>query len=114
VSRIEYFKLEIFVPATHLDVIQEALHEIGVGKIGLYDHCFAVTSMTGMFRPLDGSTPYSGTPGQVSRMLEFKLETRCPKPLVQAALDAIRRIHPYEHPLVDVIPLANHEFDTIM
>jgi hypothetical protein len=68
--------------------------------------------MTGMFRPLDGSSPYSGAPGQVSRMLEFKLETRCPRPLVQAALDAVRRVHPYEQPVVDVIPLMNHEFDT--
>lgn len=113
-SRTEYFKLEIFVPATHLEAVQDALHEVGVGRIGLYDHCFAVTSAHGMFRPLEGSTPFSGTPGQIARMLEFKLETRCPRSLIQAALDAIRRVHPYEQPVVDVIPLMNHEFDTDM
>jgi hypothetical protein len=44
-------KLEIFVPQDHVMKLADALSEIGVGVIGNYDHCVALTPVRGFFRP---------------------------------------------------------------
>ncbi|MFZ3516663.1 hypothetical protein LC147_26710 [Vibrio harveyi] len=41
---------------------------------------------------------------------EVRLDVRCQESLVQAALDAIRAIHPYEEPVINILPLYNHKF----
>ena len=35
----KYCKLEIFLPPTHLEVVQKALQEVDAGHIGNYDSC---------------------------------------------------------------------------
>lgn len=35
----EYCKLEIFLPPSHLEVLQKALQEVDAGHIGNYDSC---------------------------------------------------------------------------
>ena len=40
-------KLEIFVPESHVTQVRDALAGIGVGVIGNYDHCFAVSQVQG-------------------------------------------------------------------
>jgi hypothetical protein len=44
-------------------------------------------------------------------MTEAKVEVNCKRELVNEAMRVIRRVHPYEEPLVNIIPLANHLFD---
>jgi hypothetical protein len=105
------FKLEIFIPATHVDVLREALAEAEAGRIGNYDHCCSVMDVRGYWRPLDGAKPYQGQIGQVETGEECKVEVNCPRELVQDVLKAIRRVHPYEEPLINVIPLANSMFE---
>ncbi|MBW7920029.1 MAG: cytochrome C biogenesis protein [Anaerolineales bacterium] len=103
-------KLEIFVPQDHARKLADALSEIGVGVIGNYDHCVAMTQVTGYFRPLEGANPYSGKVGEIKVVMEYKLEVNCKRELVKEAMQVIRRVHPYEEPLVNVVPLANHLF----
>lgn len=103
-------KLEIFVPQDHAMKLADALSEIGVGVIGNYDHCVAMTQVTGYFRPLEGANPYSGKVGEIKVVMEYKLEVNCKRELVKEAMQVIRRVHPYEEPLINVIPLANHLF----
>lgn len=50
----KYCKLEIFLPPTHLEVVQKALQEVDAGHIGNYDSCMSVSPVTGYWRPLDG------------------------------------------------------------
>lgn len=38
----KYCKLEIFLPPTHLEVVQKALQEVDAGHIGNYDSCMSV------------------------------------------------------------------------
>ena len=103
-------KLEIFVPQDHAMKLADALSEIGVGVIGNYDHCVALTAVRGFFRPMEGANPFEGIVGQISEVAEYKMEVNCKRELVKQAIKTIRSVHPYEEPLINVIPLANHLF----
>lgn len=91
------FKLEIFIPEQFVISLRDELAKVGAGRIGKYDHCLAYTLVKGYWRPLEGSNPFDGEIGQISEGME-------------AALEAIRRIHPYDEPLINIIPLANQLF----
>lgn len=103
-------KLEIFVPQDHALTLRDELAKIGVGVMGNYDHCVALTPIRGFFRPMKGANPFEGEVGTISEVAEYKLEVNCKSDLVSEALKLIRRVHPYEEPLVNIIPLANHLF----
>lgn len=103
-------KLEIFVPQEHALRLRDELAKIGVGMIGNYDHCVALTAVRGFFRPLPGSNPTEGEVGKVNEVAECKLEVNCRRELVKEAIKVIRSVYPYEEPLIHVIPLANHLF----
>ena len=104
-------KLEIFVPQEYALKIRDQLAKIGVGRIGDYNHCVAITTVQGYFRPLPGANPFNGEIGRIQEVAEAKVEVNCKRELVSEAINVIRRVHPYEEPLVNVIPLANHLFD---
>jgi hypothetical protein len=107
----EEVKLEIFVPQEYALKIRDQLARIGVGRIGDYDHCVAITPVQGYFRPLEGANPFQGEIGRIQETTEAKVEVNCKRELVNEAINIIRRVHPYEEPLVNVIPLANHLFE---
>ena len=105
-----HVKLEIFAPREYAVKLRDELAKIGVGVIGQYDHCFAMTQVTGYFRPLEGANPFDGKVGEIKVTTEYKLEVNCKRELVNEARKTIKGIHPYEEPLINVIPLANHLF----
>jgi hypothetical protein len=104
-------KLEIFVPREYALRLRDALAKIGVGRVGNYDHCLAISQVQGYYRPLPGAEPFEGKIEKISETVEQKIEVNCKRELVNEAIKVIRKIHPYEEPLVNVIPLANHLFD---
>ncbi|CAG0996695.1 GTP cyclohydrolase 1 type 2 [Anaerolineales bacterium] len=104
-------KLEIFVPQEYALKIRDELARIGVGRIGNYDHCMAMYPVQGSYRPLEGANPFEGKVDIVSEGTEYKMEINCRRELVEEAIKVIKRNHPYEEPLINVIPLANHLFE---
>lgn len=104
-------KIEFFVPAEFVEALRDELNRVGVGRIGNYDHCLSFSTVKGYWRPLEGANPYQGQIGEISQGSECKVEVNCRRELVNAALGVIRRIHPYDEPLINIIPLANHLFD---
>ena len=104
----EEVKIEIFVPEQYVETLRDELSKVNAGHIGNYDHCLSVTNVRGYWRPLAGAEPYLGEVGKISQASECKIEINCGREDVKAALEGIRRIHPYEEPLINVIPLANH------
>jgi len=104
-------KLEIFVPQDYALKLRDELAKIGVGRIGDYDHCVAMVAVRGFFRPLPGANPFDGEIGVIQETQEYKVEVNCRRELVNEAIKVIRSVHPYEEPLVNIIPLANHLFD---
>jgi hypothetical protein len=103
-------KLEIFIPQEYALKLRDELSKIGVGVIGNYDHCVALTSVRGFYRPLPGSNPFEGEEGKINEVAECKLEVNCRRELVKEAIKVIKSVHPYEEPLINIIPLANHLF----
>lgn len=100
-----YCKLEIFIPETHLNLLQEALRSVDAGHIGNYDSCLSYGQVIGCWRPLAGSSPYLGEAQALSSEPELKVEAVCLRENVDRTVDAIKRIHPYEVPVINVIPL---------
>ena len=105
-----YCKLEIFVPESHLEQICAALRSVDAGHIGNYDSCLSYHPVTGCWRPLPGSAPYIGQEGTLSREPEVKVEVTCPTGQVDRTVEAVKRVHPYEEPVINVIPLYRTSF----
>ena len=101
----EYCKLEIFLPETHLAALQVALQEADAGHIGNYDCCLSYSLVTGCWRPLEGTAPYLGRIGEISSEPELKVEVTCRTERVEETVAAVKRVHPYEEPVINVIPL---------
>ncbi len=106
----KYCKLEIFLPPSHLEVLQKALQEVDAGHIGNYDSCMSVSSVTGYWRPLDGCNPYIGTNGEISCEPELKVEVTVYTENVDKTIEAVKTVHPYEEPVINVIPLWRTSF----
>lgn len=79
-------KLEVYVPKDYVKKLMEALGEIGVGKVGDYNHCFSLTEVVGYWRPLPGASPFEGKVGDLLSEPEIKLEARCDFGLVGLAV----------------------------
>ncbi len=101
------FKVEVYVPYNFTDKIREALNGIGVGKVGNYDNCICVTKVKGVFRPLKGSNPYLGLEDKLCEVLENKIETICDKDNLSLVVKTIKSVHPYDTPLINVIPILD-------
>lgn len=102
-------KLEVYAPPEYADALRQALSEAGAGRVGTYDNVCTLVDVTGQWRPLPGSHPFDGEVGALSTAAEVKLEMRCPARQVKEALAAVRRVHPYEEPVVNIIPLLEWE-----
>ena len=108
-----YCKLEIFIPETHLKALQKALQEVDAGHIGKYDSCMSYSPVTGCWRPLEGSSPFIGKCGTISMEPELKAEVTCRTERLEETLAAIKKVHPYEEPVITVIPLYMTGMDIV-
>lgn len=102
-------KFEIFIPESHLSDLRAALQSVNAGRIGNYDSCLAYSKVTGSFRPLKGSQPYKGKAEEVSEAEEIKVEVNILAENLYKTLNKIYEIHPYEEPIVNVIPILNRK-----
>ena len=100
------YKLEIFVPETHFEAVCNALWAVDAGHIGSYDRCLSWSRVTSCWRPTEGSFPYNGVPGQLTRAEEIKIEVCCRGELLEHTLAVVSAAHPYEEPVINVLPLA--------
>ncbi|MDO4732962.1 MAG: divalent cation tolerance protein CutA [Bacillota bacterium] len=105
-----YCKLEIFIPESHLEELQKALWEADAGHIGNYDCCLSYSLVMGCWRPLAGTNPYIGAEGKISCEPELKVEVVCQREKVDETVEAVKRIHPYEEPVINAIPLYRSSF----
>jgi hypothetical protein len=96
-------KLTVYIPATHLEPVKQALFAAGAGRYALYDCCSWQVAGEGQFRPLSGSNPFLGTTGTVERVAEYRVEMIVPDEAISAVVAALRRAHPYEEPAFDFV-----------
>ena len=104
------YKLEIFLPQSCFDAVRQALWAVDAGHIGAYDRCLSRSRVESCWRPLEGTHPYLGTPGQVSQEAELKVEVTCRTEEVDQIIAAVKAVHPYEEPVINAIPLFRTSF----
>ena len=107
---VSKLKLEIFIPETHLPSLQAALQSVDAGHIGHYDSCLSYSRVMSTWRPLPGTTPCIGTEGKLSCEPELKVEVTIRAEKYKETMEAIKSIHPYEEPVINVIPLWGTSF----
>lgn len=92
------YKLEFYVPETHLKSVNKAIFKAGAGRIGSYDCCAWLTMGKGQFRPLKGSNPFLGKQDKIKTIKEYKVEVICENNQIKDVIDALKSSHPYETP----------------
>lgn len=101
----KYYKMEIFIPESHFPDLQKALQKEGAGHIGNYDCCLSYSRVTGTWRPLSGTNPWLGEVNEICTAEELKVEVTVRAERLDETLLAVKEIHPYEEPVINVIPL---------
>lgn len=104
---ISQVKVETYVPKEYVEKIRDELNEIGACKVGNYDHVMSVLHVEGSWKPLKNSNPFNGEKEEINYGTECKMEVRCPFSKVEETVRVIKRIHPYEEPLINILPLLN-------
>lgn len=97
----------VTTPEDYVDPILEAVASVGGGQIGAYTHCAFTTSGTGRFQPSAAATPHVGSVGKINAEPEVRIETFCTRKVGKAVLQAIRSAHPYEEPVIYIVPLLS-------
>ncbi len=97
------YKIEVYVPESHLEAVKTAMFAAGAGRVGDYDSCAWQTPGQGQFRPLEGASPYIGQVGKVETEPEYKVEMVCAGGLVREVIEAMKGAHPYEEVAHSVI-----------
>lgn len=98
-------KIVVFVSTSHADELKKVLADAGCGKMGNYDSCCFSVRGVGQFRALKGAKPFIGKIGKVEKVAEERIETICPKKDLKKVLAAVKEVHPYEEPAIDVYSL---------
>ena len=101
-------KLVTYSPKKYLKKIQDALFNIGAGKIGYkYDECSFFSEGNGTFRPLEGADPYIGKKNERTSQGEYRIELIFPSYLEEKVIKTLFEVHPYEEVAYEIIALEN-------
>ncbi len=96
-------------PSEAVDRVLDAISEAGGGIIGNYSHCAFVSAGQGRFKPSDIANPHVGDIGQINRVDEMQIQTFCSRAVAKAVVKAIRAAHPYEEPVIYLLPVLSED-----
>ena len=99
------YKLVFFVPEEYLESVKRAVFNTGAGRLGNYKQCCWQSLGQGQFCPMDEAKPFLGKHNQLQYVAEYKVELVCGDEFIQAAVDALKKAHPYEEPAYEVYKL---------
>ena len=102
-------KIEVTIPLESVGDVRNAILNEGAGIIGNYTYCSVSTKCVGTFMPVDDAKPYIGEINKIEFVEEEKLEVVCDINIAKIVLNKIREVHPYEEPVIIIIPLFNEE-----
>ena len=101
------YKVVVFVPGSHEEEVRRAMSTAGGGTIGNYTGCSFAIGGTGTFTPGTGASPFLGSPGQMEKATEVRLEMIVEKSRLTDVIAGMKRVHPYEEVAYDFYPLSN-------
>ncbi len=101
----DIFKVGVNIPPEFLQTLMDSINDNMESLYPLYDRTFNYWSVKGTWRPLPGSSPYNGTVGKIVLADEMRLEFTVREKDLRNVLDVIKDVHPYEEPVIDVMPM---------
>jgi len=96
------YKIVTFVPPEFREQVLDAMFAAGAGHTGPYSHTSYRVAGTGGFMPDPGTHPFVGEENAMTSVAEDRVETIVSGRDLVSALKALRGVHPYEEPAVDV------------
>ena len=102
----------VFVPVADAERLVDALAAAGAGAVGEYSRCAWRTTGEGTFTPSERADPAIGRRGEVTTVVEARVEMVAPRRLRRAVTAAMRAAHPYEEVAFDVLELAREDGPT--
>lgn len=106
--KVTQYKLVVTVPVAESESMRKLLGEVGAGKIGNYTYCSFTKKGVGRSLPQAGANPTIGTVGRIEEIEEEQIETNIHVNDLQKVIDAIKKAHSYEEPIIDVYPLVDY------
>ena len=106
-SNINKVKIFVTLPKENLEDIRKAMCDAGAGIIGNYTYCTTSTKTVGTFKPNENANPYIGEQNKLEYVEEEKLEVICDIKNVKNVINELRKVHPYEEPAIDIVPLID-------
>ncbi len=101
------YKLTVFIPDTHVEVVKDALFAAGAGQIGNYSNCSWQVLGQGQFMPLAGNNAFIGQTDVVETVPEWRVEMVVASAYIRKVIVALKTSHPYETPAYDVIKVED-------
>ena len=106
---INRVKISVTIPVNSVSSVRDALFDVGVGIIGNYTNCSLSTKCIGNFKPNDKAHPFISEKNKMQFVEEERLEVFCDVKDVKNVISRLREIHPYEEPVIDIIPLLDEK-----
>lgn len=100
-------KIAVYVPHDYADIVIEAMSKAGAGIIGEYESCSFSSPGQGSFKGSNKSKPFIGKKGKLEKADELKVEMLVPQWHLAEAIQAMKKVHPYEEVAFDIYPLFN-------
>ena len=104
---INRVKIFVTIPLDSVEKVRNAVCNGGAGIIGEYTYCTSSTKTLGTFIPNENANPYIGERNKLEIVEEEKLEFICDIEKVKNVIQELRKVHPYEEPAIDIVPLID-------
>lgn len=105
--QINRVKIFVTVPCENTQDVRNAVCKAGAGIIGEYEYCTTSVKSIGTFIPSSNANPYIGKSNKLEIVEEDKLEFVCDVNKAKYVISELRKVHPYEEPSIDIIPLID-------
>jgi dinuclear metal center YbgI/SA1388 family protein len=109
-SEYPLYKIAVFVPEQHKDIVLESMFMSGAGAIGEYSECSFSSSGNGTYLPGEFANPFIGENGTRENVAELKIEVIVSKHKKTAVIESMLKAHPYEEVAYDIIKLDNSNY----
>ncbi len=99
------YKIAVNIPLGSERMFMDSINEVLTPLYPGYDRCFHWWTVTGTWRPLEGSSPFQGEIGEIEECQETRLEFAVHEDDLEKVVSRIVEVHPFEEPAIDVIPM---------
>lgn len=106
---INRVKIVVTIPEGYIEKVRDAVCNAGAGTLSdsNYTFCTTVVKSLGTFIPNSNANPFIGESNKLEVVKEDRLEVICEVDKVKQVLSELKRVHPYEEPAIDIIPLLD-------